>query len=609
MNGLALLLAASALGVDYGWRPHEDGGLEYIIQIEPEVFASLENGGDILSEIHPQARDVRRFRIRIGRGPLPREGGELALAADDGPLPPAPLDTTTPATSISEKKTASASPPLNHVAQGSGYGSPFGGYGRSGTYSGAGASGASNTAGTYGTTGASGASPGSSSYTTPSTSPSYGGSSRTGYSDYGGSSRTGAADAASTSSDPRWSGSEVRTASNQQPVAQQPAAGSSTSATGATPRSTSTGSTPAQSTGSGLTASNGPGNSTGQATGTAASQPGYGSAAGTPAQIQTTTNTSPPAPAPAMPRSPAADQHTYGAGTGLDGASNSGAANRGSSTGAADPNLSPAGGAGSQNHGSQGYGPLTPVSSNSGEAPNAPPAAPNGSNGSTSAAGGVTNGNSSPSAGGGNYAQPDNRGTAPPPAYPQGHQYNGGYANPAPGNPYANPPYSYNTPAAPPVLSPPAQAPNYGYPPAGVPGYSYGQPGPGYGYGQTPGYYGTPPLAPPTLATSPNNSSGSSSRSRYRDDEDDEERDYRERRAYSPPPVAASPPEPTSPTTPPAPQSTIAGTEPWLAFTVTILLLFASVGGNIYLLWISQDFYWRYKELANDLRTFNSAAS
>ncbi|MBW3598513.1 MAG: hypothetical protein KY475_14730, partial [Planctomycetes bacterium] len=67
MNGLALLLAASALGVDYGWRPLQEGGLEYIIQIEPEVFASLAKGGDVLSEIHPQAQDVRRFRIRTGR--------------------------------------------------------------------------------------------------------------------------------------------------------------------------------------------------------------------------------------------------------------------------------------------------------------------------------------------------------------------------------------------------------------------------------------------------------------------------------------------------------------------------------------------------------------
>jgi hypothetical protein len=97
MNGVALLLAASALGVDYGWRPLEEGGLEYIIQIEPEVFASLEKGGDILSEIHPEAQDVRRFRIRIGRGPLPREGGVVVLAnADDGPLPPPPPGDLTP---------------------------------------------------------------------------------------------------------------------------------------------------------------------------------------------------------------------------------------------------------------------------------------------------------------------------------------------------------------------------------------------------------------------------------------------------------------------------------------------------------------------------------
>ena len=35
MHGLALLLAAASVGVDYGWQPGPDGALEYIIQLDP----------------------------------------------------------------------------------------------------------------------------------------------------------------------------------------------------------------------------------------------------------------------------------------------------------------------------------------------------------------------------------------------------------------------------------------------------------------------------------------------------------------------------------------------------------------------------------------------
>jgi hypothetical protein len=101
-------------------------------------------------------------------------------------------------------------------------------------------------------------------------------------------------------------------------------------------------------------------------------------------------------------------------------------------------------------------------------------------------------------------------------------------------------------------------------------------------------------MTPPVLTAS---AAGAEPSSRSRRDEEDEE-DDRDRRSST---VQAS--------VAPAPPANLATSEPWLAFTITIVLLFASIGGNIYLLWISQDFYWRYKELANDLRTFNSAAT
>ena len=82
MNGITVLVALAAVGVDYGWQPGVDGQLEYIVQIEPALLDALKSGKDITSDIHPDARGVRRFRIHVGTGPLPRNG---VLAANTTP--------------------------------------------------------------------------------------------------------------------------------------------------------------------------------------------------------------------------------------------------------------------------------------------------------------------------------------------------------------------------------------------------------------------------------------------------------------------------------------------------------------------------------------------
>lgn len=74
MNGLAVLVSLAAIGVDYGWQPLADGQLEYIVQIEPGLLDELKDGEEIVSEILPEARNVRRFRIRVGTGNVPRTG-------------------------------------------------------------------------------------------------------------------------------------------------------------------------------------------------------------------------------------------------------------------------------------------------------------------------------------------------------------------------------------------------------------------------------------------------------------------------------------------------------------------------------------------------------
>jgi len=70
----APLLVALALGVDVGWKPLPEGGLEYIIQIEPELLNSLRSGQSISSDVPLVLQNIRRYRIQVGDGRLPQEG-------------------------------------------------------------------------------------------------------------------------------------------------------------------------------------------------------------------------------------------------------------------------------------------------------------------------------------------------------------------------------------------------------------------------------------------------------------------------------------------------------------------------------------------------------
>lgn len=93
MLGVALLLTVATVGVEYGWQPGEDGQLEYIIQIEPELVKTLSEGKvDLLSEIPEELQGVKRFRIRVGTGPVPRKGleqlGNIQPADDIAQQPP-----------------------------------------------------------------------------------------------------------------------------------------------------------------------------------------------------------------------------------------------------------------------------------------------------------------------------------------------------------------------------------------------------------------------------------------------------------------------------------------------------------------------------------------
>jgi len=73
MTGSLVCLVTLTLGMDVGWRQLPDGGVEYIIQIEPHVLDSLRLGAEIESDIPPNVRDLRKYRIIVGTGELPRE--------------------------------------------------------------------------------------------------------------------------------------------------------------------------------------------------------------------------------------------------------------------------------------------------------------------------------------------------------------------------------------------------------------------------------------------------------------------------------------------------------------------------------------------------------
>jgi len=102
---LALALGTALTGIDVGWQPIEEGGLEYIVQIEPETLARLKPGDELATGIRPVLRDVRRYRIVIGKGPLPRialpESPAAAPSNSSQPrLAPMPLATAVPERSI-----------------------------------------------------------------------------------------------------------------------------------------------------------------------------------------------------------------------------------------------------------------------------------------------------------------------------------------------------------------------------------------------------------------------------------------------------------------------------------------------------------------------------
>ncbi len=68
MSGSVVCLAAVLLGVDARWPPLPDGGLQYVIQIEPHALDRRESGANeaVRSYVPPYVKDVRAYQIVMG---------------------------------------------------------------------------------------------------------------------------------------------------------------------------------------------------------------------------------------------------------------------------------------------------------------------------------------------------------------------------------------------------------------------------------------------------------------------------------------------------------------------------------------------------------------
>lgn len=73
MNALLVCMAVATLGIDCGWRRLPEGGLEYIIQIEPQTLDAIRAGQPIHSDIASNLSDIRSYCIMVGTKPLPRD--------------------------------------------------------------------------------------------------------------------------------------------------------------------------------------------------------------------------------------------------------------------------------------------------------------------------------------------------------------------------------------------------------------------------------------------------------------------------------------------------------------------------------------------------------
>ncbi|HEY2827020.1 MAG TPA: hypothetical protein VGJ04_05410 [Pirellulales bacterium] len=115
---LVLLAPSVARAIQFGWQSLPEGGIEYVVQVEPELLDSFRQQGfssDIPTSLQ---RNLRRIRLTVGSAKLPNQGdvmGPKDVAADRMPTAAAPRDTMSASNApaaIEQRKSASSAPPL-----------------------------------------------------------------------------------------------------------------------------------------------------------------------------------------------------------------------------------------------------------------------------------------------------------------------------------------------------------------------------------------------------------------------------------------------------------------------------------------------------------------
>jgi hypothetical protein len=71
---VCLSFAVTAQAVHMGWQMLPDGGIEYLVQVEPDLLDSfIRDGGCASSDLPPTLRDIRSIRILVGNEKLPNQ--------------------------------------------------------------------------------------------------------------------------------------------------------------------------------------------------------------------------------------------------------------------------------------------------------------------------------------------------------------------------------------------------------------------------------------------------------------------------------------------------------------------------------------------------------
>ncbi len=106
------------VGINVGWQPLPEGGMEYIIQLDPQTLEALKAGETIHSDVPPSAGEVRAYKIVSGTKKLPRinlaeaNSPPPAKLADRAQLPSNPTQTAT-----ADQSSKFSSTPLPEAAQ------------------------------------------------------------------------------------------------------------------------------------------------------------------------------------------------------------------------------------------------------------------------------------------------------------------------------------------------------------------------------------------------------------------------------------------------------------------------------------------------------------